>query len=701
MYNHKIKHDEKKADSNNIRQKEFSSQSRFLQKAISRPGNLSNESLLQLRGIIGNQKAGHFFKQQNQNKTIQKKENKTGIPDKLISGIKNISCYSMNDIKEHYNSDKPDWVQTHAYSQSTDVPVAMMNISSADIPLQLMKFDRFQGFSRIYNWFQNPQEDELINQEKRMKEFLETMKPYEDTPAGAQIPALRARFNEIEGSTISSHEYPDTLQSLKDIFYQLDNISSRITKKVMDYERDNDGETERWIENDQGGPKASHMIYLIQETYSLLPAVLCTDENKAVIKDAILGDLRIYPFRNSDITQRNLDFAKKRVSLLRKNFKKMINRISGDWGQISHDLGLNGVLRFIHLTGSDFHNDGQSVCILESSGGEKAVYKPRSLNPDVYLEGHQDSVHTYLNMGLGTARFTEKTDVHGDQYGYMNYLQKVRQLTNEQARQYYRKMGSMVVSTKLLGVTDLHQENILTGTDGLPVIIDAETSFLPDIMMSEAWNATLIRDTLTQFTKEGKLTPNYFYTEAELLQWQHDHPDDITPDAGFITNARQASYRPGGTYREDFRAGIQDALIYVTNHEHQIVEYLQEKVNHIFHVRIVPLATDEFNGAMASYYRDPQHNVTRITDLVQTIITSLEHNNYIMEGNSAAIIKKGVIEDFENTDIPIFRYEPSDDHIYFHGQIIATHNTGIQGAIAANVHRISHATVLQVTASID
>ncbi|MBW2661998.1 MAG: DUF4157 domain-containing protein [Deltaproteobacteria bacterium] len=52
---------------------------------------------------------------------IQKKENKTGLPDKLKSGIENLSGYSMDDVKVHYNSDKPAQLHAHAYAQGTDI----------------------------------------------------------------------------------------------------------------------------------------------------------------------------------------------------------------------------------------------------------------------------------------------------------------------------------------------------------------------------------------------------------------------------------------------------------------------------------------------------------------------------------------------------------------------------------------------------
>ncbi|MEP5340728.1 MAG: DUF4157 domain-containing protein [Algibacter sp.] len=55
---------------------------------------------------------------------IQKKQNKTGLPDNLKTGIESLSGYSMGDVKVHYNSDKPAQLQAHAYAQSTDIHIA-------------------------------------------------------------------------------------------------------------------------------------------------------------------------------------------------------------------------------------------------------------------------------------------------------------------------------------------------------------------------------------------------------------------------------------------------------------------------------------------------------------------------------------------------------------------------------------------------
>jgi hypothetical protein len=54
----------------------------------------------------------------------EEKPNNTGLPDDLKTGIESLSGYNMDDVKVHYNSDKPAQLQALAYTQGTDIHVA-------------------------------------------------------------------------------------------------------------------------------------------------------------------------------------------------------------------------------------------------------------------------------------------------------------------------------------------------------------------------------------------------------------------------------------------------------------------------------------------------------------------------------------------------------------------------------------------------
>jgi len=49
--------------------------------------------------------------------------NNTGLPTTLKDGIENLSGYTMDDVKVHYNSNKPAQLNAHAYAQGTDIHV--------------------------------------------------------------------------------------------------------------------------------------------------------------------------------------------------------------------------------------------------------------------------------------------------------------------------------------------------------------------------------------------------------------------------------------------------------------------------------------------------------------------------------------------------------------------------------------------------
>lgn len=54
----------------------------------------------------------------------EEKPNNTGLPDNIKTGIENLSGYSMDDVKVHYNSDKPAQLNALAYAQGTEIHVA-------------------------------------------------------------------------------------------------------------------------------------------------------------------------------------------------------------------------------------------------------------------------------------------------------------------------------------------------------------------------------------------------------------------------------------------------------------------------------------------------------------------------------------------------------------------------------------------------
>lgn len=56
--------------------------------------------------------------------SIQENSNTSGLPDKLMTGIENLSGLSLDDVKVQYNSAQPAQLNAQAFAQGTDIHVA-------------------------------------------------------------------------------------------------------------------------------------------------------------------------------------------------------------------------------------------------------------------------------------------------------------------------------------------------------------------------------------------------------------------------------------------------------------------------------------------------------------------------------------------------------------------------------------------------
>lgn len=85
-----------------------------IQELINSHTNLNETS--QLKSITDKRDVNRTMNESGRN-------NKTGLPDNLKAGVENLSGYMMDDVKVHYNSDKPAQLQSLAYAQGTDIHI--------------------------------------------------------------------------------------------------------------------------------------------------------------------------------------------------------------------------------------------------------------------------------------------------------------------------------------------------------------------------------------------------------------------------------------------------------------------------------------------------------------------------------------------------------------------------------------------------
>lgn len=102
---------------------------------------------------------------------IIQKQNSTGLPDRLKSGVENLSGYSMDEVKVHHNSNKAAQLNARAFAQGIDIHIAgeqEKHLTHESWHLTQQKQGRAKPIPQI-----NP--DVPINQDKALEEAADQM----------------------------------------------------------------------------------------------------------------------------------------------------------------------------------------------------------------------------------------------------------------------------------------------------------------------------------------------------------------------------------------------------------------------------------------------------------------------------------------------------------------------------------------------
>lgn len=85
------------------------------------PRLLSRENIHLLQRTVGNRAVGRILARRRKQNELAYKSNITGLPDKLKSQAENLSGTSLDEVRVHYNSEKPGEIRALAYTQGADI----------------------------------------------------------------------------------------------------------------------------------------------------------------------------------------------------------------------------------------------------------------------------------------------------------------------------------------------------------------------------------------------------------------------------------------------------------------------------------------------------------------------------------------------------------------------------------------------------
>ena len=155
----------------------------------------------------------------------------------------------------------------------------------------------------------------------------------------------------------------------------------------------------------------------------------------------------------------------------RSAIETLVTRFVTDRTQLSQLPGQPaGHLIALHLGQGDLHGGGQSVARLTLEGGE-VIYKPRSLRIDRVLETFLARIFVDVPHRICVPEVLDRGD-----YGWAAFIAQRYCSGEEELRVFYRNLGHWLAVLRLLGGTDIHQENLIA-CGPVPVVIDVESLF--------------------------------------------------------------------------------------------------------------------------------------------------------------------------------------------------------------------------------
>ncbi len=155
---------------------------------------------------------------------------------------------------------------------------------------------------------------------------------------------------------------------------------------------------------------------------------------------------------------------------------EFLEHLHADWDPLKHHFSYapSDKITSIRSSLGDTHRHGRSVKIIEFSSGQKLVYKPRNLAVEV----HYGRFASWFNSTAGDEMIRCVNALNMGTRGWCEHIEHLPVSDADDLADYFNRLGALMAIARVLGLTDLHSENLIA-QGGWPVIIDLETLFHP------------------------------------------------------------------------------------------------------------------------------------------------------------------------------------------------------------------------------
>lgn len=155
---------------------------------------------------------------------------------------------------------------------------------------------------------------------------------------------------------------------------------------------------------------------------------------------------------------------------------EFLEHLHADWDTLKHHFSNapDDKITSIQSSLGDTHRHGRSVKIVEFSGGRKLVYKPRNLAVEVQY----GRFISWFNTSAGDEMIRCVDVLNMESRGWCEHIDHLPVSDSDDLSDYFHRLGALMAVARVLGLTDLHSENLIA-QGGWPIIIDLETLFHP------------------------------------------------------------------------------------------------------------------------------------------------------------------------------------------------------------------------------
>ncbi|GLV60052.1 lanthionine synthetase [Dictyobacter sp. S3.2.2.5] len=242
---------------------------------------------------------------------------------------------------------------------------------------------------------------------------------------------------------------------------------------------------------------------------------------------------------------------------------EFLRRLADDWSLIEQTFASDPLRQVTGIQAglSDPHKGRRSVLALTFDNGLKLIYKPKQMG----IEAAFNQLLQWCNDRELPLAFKVLTVLDRGEYGWSEYVEKLRCKDEEAARRYYQRAGMLLCLVYSLVGADCHHENMIVHGE-YPVLIDAEAlmqhrarvesindgaqaqMLAHEMIMESVLHTSMLpgwqidSDEEQVYDISGLRGPDELIYESKDLRWEYINTDRMTMEERTFTIGPSAEY---------------------------------------------------------------------------------------------------------------------------------------------------------------